>query len=288
MPLRELMEVNPQEPLPRGRLAPYLDMALIPTAGPIPADFVLREYGSCMRFRNGDALLARITPCLENGKRDFVQNLPADEVGWGSTEFIVLRSRTPVPKSVAYIVARDPLFRAMAIRSMTGTSGRQRASGEAVSAFSLIQPSNDEVWTCACWSSASCESTATRRTCRTQPYKRYFARPRRFRRSGQHSGRHRGRHRGRSKRALSECGCARSRTGPDGAGPALSRRFIRTARKGPNPAGAGFPAPARIGRTLRLIPAGSDGAPFPQPAILRSARPGARSVRRATRRRRRA
>lgn len=146
IPLAKLIEVNPSEPLPRGKQAPYLDMSSVPTVGPNPEPYVLREFGSGMRFRNGDTLLARITPCLENGKTAFVQNLPADEVGWGSTEFIVLRSRPPIPKAFAYLVARDPVFRANAIRSMTGTSGRQRASNDAVSAYPMVQPDDDRLW----------------------------------------------------------------------------------------------------------------------------------------------
>ena len=140
------IEINPTESLARGTPAPYLDMASIPTAGPNPDPYVIREFGSGMRFRNGDGLLARITPCLENGKTAFVQNLPEGEVGWGSTEFIVLRARAPVPRAVSYIIARDPKFRANAIRSMTGTSGRQRASNEAVAAFQLMRPADNRIW----------------------------------------------------------------------------------------------------------------------------------------------
>jgi type I restriction enzyme S subunit len=146
VPLAALIEVNPSESLPRGKHAPYLDMASIPTTGPNPEPYVLRDFGSGMRFRNGDALLARITPCLENGKTAFVQNLPEGQLGWGSTEFIVLRSRRPIPKPFAYLVARDPVFRAGAIRSMTGTSGRQRVSHDAVSAYPMVQPVNNDLW----------------------------------------------------------------------------------------------------------------------------------------------
>jgi type I restriction enzyme, S subunit len=121
-------------------------MASLRTVGPNPDPYVLREFGSGMRFRNGDSLLARITPCLENGKTAFVQNLPEGELGWGSTEFIVLRARSPIPKPFAYLVARDPVFRASAIRSMTGTSGRQRASNEAVTRYVMVRPGNFALW----------------------------------------------------------------------------------------------------------------------------------------------
>lgn len=106
----------------------------------------MRDFGSGMRFRNGDTLLARITPCLENGKTAFVQCLPDDTVGWGSTEYIVMRPRDPVPAEYAYLLARDAAFREHAIRSMTGTSGRQRAQGDSVATFKLASPSDETLW----------------------------------------------------------------------------------------------------------------------------------------------
>ena len=65
--------------------------------GHSPVVVVDRAFGSGMRFENGDTLVARITPCLENGKTAFVDFLEADQVGWGSTEYIVLRPRPPLP-----------------------------------------------------------------------------------------------------------------------------------------------------------------------------------------------
>ena len=144
--LGDVVEFAPPEPLPRGAEAPYLDMAALPTAGSNPDEPIIRPFSSGTRFRNGDTLFARITPCLENGKTAFVQNLPQDAVGWGSTEFIVMRSRQPVPPAVSYIVAREPELRAHAIRSMTGTSGRQRASTEAISAFAFSRPEENKLW----------------------------------------------------------------------------------------------------------------------------------------------
>jgi type I restriction enzyme S subunit len=138
--LQDLVELNPREPLKRGAEAPYLDMAALPTSGSICAPAVSRTFSSGTRFRNGDTLLARITPCLENGKTAFVQSLPGDRVGWGSTEFIVLRARSPVPMAWTYLLARDPTFRAHAIQSMTGTSGRQRVRTEALAAYPLVNP----------------------------------------------------------------------------------------------------------------------------------------------------
>jgi type I restriction enzyme S subunit len=137
-----LIEFNPAEPLRRGTIAAYSDMASLPTHGCLAEPPVNREFGSGMRFRNDDALLARITPCLENGKAAFVDFLPdTTSVGWGSTEFIVLRAKSPVPPPYAYLLVRHDEFRNQAIRSMTGTSGRQRAQVDSVSSFLVAHPS---------------------------------------------------------------------------------------------------------------------------------------------------
>lgn len=145
-PLIDLVQFNPTEPLARGVEAPYIDMAALPTAGPNTEPWRLREFASGTRFRNGDTLLARITPCLENGKTALVHGLPDGAVGWGSTEFIVMRARAPVSRAVPYLIARDPTFRAHAIRSMTGTSGRQRASTEAIAVYQVTTPGVNEIW----------------------------------------------------------------------------------------------------------------------------------------------
>ncbi len=138
--LGDVVQLNPREPMKRGTLAPYLDMAALPTSGSSTDAPVLREYKSGTRFRNGDALLARITPCLENGKTAFVQSLATSTVGWGSTEFIVLRAVPPVPPEYTYLLARDDGFREHAIQSMTGTSGRQRVQIDALAPYPLPSP----------------------------------------------------------------------------------------------------------------------------------------------------
>ena len=92
------------------------------------------------RFANGDTLVARITPCLENGKTSYIDFLPSDGVGWGSTEHIVIRSKPPFPDEFAYCLARSANFRDFAIQGMTGTSGRQRVPVAALSQFLLPMP----------------------------------------------------------------------------------------------------------------------------------------------------
>jgi type I restriction enzyme, S subunit len=124
--LPEAIEVNPQRTLRRDEVAPYLDMANMPTRSHVPDKVIERTYSSGMRFMNGDTLVARITPCLENGKTAYVDFLQEGQIGWGSTEYIVLRPKMPLPTPFAYCLARSDAFREFAIQSMTGSSGRQR------------------------------------------------------------------------------------------------------------------------------------------------------------------
>jgi type I restriction enzyme S subunit len=140
VPLPELIAVNPPRSLRKGDIAPYLDMANMPTSGHSADDVIERPFGSGMRFINGDTLVARITPCLENGKTAFVDFLKEDQVGWGSTEYIVLRPKPPLPEEFAYCLARSPEFRDFAIQSMNGSSGRQRVPAGSLSHFALALP----------------------------------------------------------------------------------------------------------------------------------------------------
>ena len=140
VPLSEVCNINPARILRKNEPAPYIDMAAIPTRGHSPGSWIRRSYGSGARFENGDTLMARITPCLENGKTAYIDVLQEREVGWGSTEYIVLRPKRPLPNEYAYCLARSEPFREAAIRSMTGSSGRQRVPVEAVAAFNVAMP----------------------------------------------------------------------------------------------------------------------------------------------------
>ena len=138
--LPELIEVNPKRSLRQGELAPYLDMANMPTKGHVTDTVTDRPFNSGMRFANGDTLVARITPCLENGKIAYVDFLRDGQIGWGSTESIVMRPKPPLPNEFAYCLARGDRFRDFAIQNMTGTSGRQRVPAKSLSQFMLPSP----------------------------------------------------------------------------------------------------------------------------------------------------
>jgi type I restriction enzyme S subunit len=138
--LPHVIDVNPTRPLPKGQVAPYLDMANMPTQGHTPDTVIDRPFGSGMRFVNGNTLIARITPCLEDRKTAFVDFLERWQIGWGSTEYIVLGPKPPLPEELAYCLARSDRFREFAIQSMTGTSGRQRVPAEALSHYRIAAP----------------------------------------------------------------------------------------------------------------------------------------------------
>ncbi|SDM12528.1 type I restriction enzyme, S subunit [Geoalkalibacter ferrihydriticus] len=141
--LPDAIEVNPSRTLKRGVMAPYLDMANVPTNSARVCEVVQREFSSGSKFMNGDSLLARITPCLENGKTAYVDFLTEQQVGWGSTEFIVLRPRAPLPQAFGYLLCRHPEFRAFAIANMSGTSGRQRVPNDCFVNYQIAVPGHD-------------------------------------------------------------------------------------------------------------------------------------------------
>lgn len=138
--LSECIEINPRVIVPREGEKPFVSMGCLSNKQMIINNIGLKEGNNGSKFQNGDTLFARITPCLENGKTGFVQFLSDQQtVAFGSTEFIVLRSHTLTPEFV-YLLARSNDFRAVAIKSMSGASGRQRVQEQCIKDMLLIQP----------------------------------------------------------------------------------------------------------------------------------------------------
>lgn len=125
--LPDVIDVNPKTPVEKGKEILYVPMSALSEAGMTAdtADFERRTTHTAVKFKKNDVLLARITPCLENGKTGYAYFLGDDEVACGSTEFIVLRGRR-VSHAFTYCLARSYPFRGNAIKSMIGSSGRQR------------------------------------------------------------------------------------------------------------------------------------------------------------------
>ncbi|OJV25170.1 MAG: hypothetical protein BGO26_05340 [Actinobacteria bacterium 69-20] len=144
MAFGDLVDVNPKIPKPTGD-APYVDMSALPTDSSRISQVSIRPATGGARFQNGDALLARITPCLENGKVAFVDVLEDGEVAVGSTEFLVLRGRPRVGPHWPYLFTRSPRFRDYAIQNMNGSSGRQRCSASAIVEYQVAPPHQDDL-----------------------------------------------------------------------------------------------------------------------------------------------
>jgi len=125
--LADFADINPTERLPKGTIAKKIAMEVIqPFTKKIPM-YSNEEYKGGVKFKNGDTIMARITPSLENGKTSYVDILDEGEIGFGSTEFIVFREKEDVSdKHFVYYLTTSPIVRNTAIKSMTGSSGRQR------------------------------------------------------------------------------------------------------------------------------------------------------------------
>lgn len=137
----EAFKINPSRQIKKGILYAHVDMASLPTASARITNITRKEFsGSGSKFKNGDVLFARITPCLENGKTALVDFLPENKYAWGSTEFIVFSPKEPLNLWFVYCTARDQEFRDHAIRAMSGTSGRQRVEIGCFDNYSIVVP----------------------------------------------------------------------------------------------------------------------------------------------------
>lgn len=143
--LSELADINPKRTLVKNAKARCIDMAKLSTSGAFPDGWEYKTYTGGMKFVNGDTLLARITPCLENGKAAYVNFLDENETAFGSTEYIVMASKCSVPSEMLYCLARYPKFVDYAVKNMNGSSGRQRVSGEIIGQYQIPQFSETEL-----------------------------------------------------------------------------------------------------------------------------------------------
>ena len=129
--------LNPKRTLAKNQVSRSIDMSQLSTSGAFPSGWEMKPFNGGMRFTNGDTLLARITPCLENGKTAFIDFLDDGEVAFGSTEYIVLAPKNDTPPEMLYCLARYPAFVDYAVKNMNGSSGRQRVSAETVGQYRL-------------------------------------------------------------------------------------------------------------------------------------------------------
>ncbi len=143
--LGELAIINPRESLTKGTININVPMDCIDSYSKKIQRYNLKEFVGGTKFRNGDTLLARITPCLENGKTAFVDILKENEIGFGSTEYIIIREKEDISdKHFLFYLSISPRFREVAIKAMTGTSGRQRVQNEMLVNYKFTLPKYKE------------------------------------------------------------------------------------------------------------------------------------------------
>ena len=141
--ITEYIKLNPRLSIKKDAMVKYVEMADLPTDSMSISNFVVRPFTSGSKYQNNDTLLARITPCLENGKTGFVDFLNENEIAFGSTEFIVMRAKEDISPFYVYCLARNENFKTHAVQSMVGSSGRQRIQNDMLATFQV--PSVDYV-----------------------------------------------------------------------------------------------------------------------------------------------
>ena len=142
--LSEIVDFNPRESLQKGRIAKKIGMDKLQ---PFCRDIMSYEnepFTSGAKFRNGDTIMARITPCLENGKIAKVDILDEGEIGFGSTEYIVFRAKEGIDTDYLYYLVCSSIVREPAIKSMVGSSGRQRVQTDVLRNLDIKVPSVEE------------------------------------------------------------------------------------------------------------------------------------------------
>lgn len=145
VPVASIANINPKRTIKKGETAPYIEMANLSTRGAFPSEWKLKTYTSGMKFINGDTIIARITPCLENGKAGYINFLEDGQTAFGSTEYIVINTKGDLPPEYFYFLVRNPEFVTYAIAHMNGTSGRQRVSSSDIEHYQVRIPSERQL-----------------------------------------------------------------------------------------------------------------------------------------------
>ena len=144
--LEDAIQFDPKVTLTKERMKQFVPMSALSTASMMldESQFTETSSNSGSKFQNGDTLLARITPCLENGKTAYVSGLKSDEGAVGSTEYIVMRAKT-INSYMVYLLARTDDFRQSAINSMSGSDGRQRVKSDKLKMLDYLHPTSELV-----------------------------------------------------------------------------------------------------------------------------------------------
>lgn len=149
--LKRVARINPprsevSEHRDSGELVVFLPMERVSVDGQVDASerrLVREVWQGFTYYRRGDVVVAKITPCFENGKGACLTDLET-EIGFGTTEFIVLRPSEAVSAEFLYRLTMLAEFRLLGVESMTGAAGQQRVSPDFVANFAVPIPSRHE------------------------------------------------------------------------------------------------------------------------------------------------
>lgn len=144
--LEDAIQLDPKVTLTKERMKQFIPMSALSASSMVldESQFTETTSNSGSKFQNGDTLLARITPCLENGKTAYVSGLKSSEGAVGSTEYIVMRAKT-INSYMVYLLARTDDFRQSAINSMSGSDGRQRVKSDKLKMLDYLHPTSELV-----------------------------------------------------------------------------------------------------------------------------------------------
>jgi type I restriction enzyme S subunit len=148
--IKHICQMNPSKSEIRGMAedlpVSFLPMEKVSEQGGLDLEFK-RPLGVVWQgftyFRDGDVLVAKITPCFENGKGALAQGLE-NGVGFGTTELHVLRPKPLIDPRFLELVTRQHAFRNLGCTSMTGVAGQQRVSEAFISNYVVGIPPLDE------------------------------------------------------------------------------------------------------------------------------------------------
>ena len=143
--LDDFIEFNPTIFLKKGTMARKITMDQLTPHSRDIYSWGYEPYSGGAKFQNGDTIMARITQCLENGKHAFISLLDEGETAYGSTEYIVMRGKPGISDNrFVYYLSHYPDFKNAAIKSMVGSSGRQRAQVDVLKNLEFSLPGLEE------------------------------------------------------------------------------------------------------------------------------------------------
>lgn len=137
----ECVDLNPKIVMIKGQIYPFVEMANVSTCYRSPDNVDAKPFDSGVKFQDGDTVIARITPCLQNGKRFYCQNIGT---GFGSTEYLVFRPKDDsVDSKYLYYFMMTEFVKLSMINSMTGATGRQRVNNDVFNDIEVCFPDID-------------------------------------------------------------------------------------------------------------------------------------------------